>query len=156
MLMWLWILLSVGGFIGAAFSAAAEQPMLFIVLALLGWFFLTIAGGKDGLPLGIGSLVFVVCAFGVWYMPGIIGSSWLEAKNAFDALADKPEQVVLGYIGLIVLVVPLIIMPSLLAARLVGKLVSRQVAQPAPPASQPREREKKVYAKKVPRVRRRR
>lgn len=153
---WFWALLAVGSWVACAVLADAQKgasTVLFV--SAFGWFFIAIAvGGWKGLPFGIIPLVFVGCASAVWTFflqaPKLIGSktpvnvygTWQQTKVFLDTLQDKPWVLVGIYIGLIIVILGILVIPVAVAVKL-GKAAKEKKPTEDKKAAEKAEEKKK-------------
>ena len=118
---WFWTLLAVGSWVVCAILADAKiATSVVIFISALGWFFIAIAiGGWKGLPFGLVALVFALALIGIKSM-GIF-LDWGKTKVWLDTLQDKPLVVVGIYIGFIVVLLGLMVIPIVIAKKNFGK-----------------------------------
>ena len=127
---WFWALLAVGSWIVCAVlvdTKTATSVVIFI--SALGWFFIALAvGGWKGLPFGMVALVFVGCLSAVWTFfskgPYLLGyksfniyNQWGKTKLFLDTLEDKPLVIIAIYVGLIIVLLGILVIPVVVAKR---------------------------------------
>lgn len=132
-------LLAVVSWIGSSLLADAEiiSPPLFILFSALGWFFLVIViGGKKGAAVGIGVLIFAVCAVGLLVkMP----------HNFLPYTEIKPESF-FSWFGVLAAAALTLLIPSIAMVKL-WKMAGREQGGEKKDAEEEKEGKKKAEKK---------
>lgn len=126
----IWLLLALACWVLCAiFSDTKVYPSVTFFLAAGGWLFLAIFfGGKKGLAFGLIPVVFVGVIYFAWFFytqssvglfkqPFNVHESWMRAKAYLDTLENKPLALVGIYVGLIIFLLGILVIPVVVGKR---------------------------------------